>query len=169
MVSGTGRYRNFLGNQTASNTTATAHAKGKEVLRGPPPGFLAKDTLEVPQPSTRPTNPYPPRVEFLQECAYMLDAFILMVLILGVGGRNWNSILQLREYQRVTSLKEWFGASIFKDSMGELVTLKQQGLVEQYHDQFVENILEISPRNGFLTGATFTTRASPHQTTFIAA
>lgn len=39
-------FEKYLGNPTASNTTPNAQAKGKGVLRGPPPGFPAKDPLE---------------------------------------------------------------------------------------------------------------------------
>ncbi|KAK5803842.1 hypothetical protein PVK06_031491 [Gossypium arboreum] len=35
------------------------------------------------------------------------------------------------------SLQERFGSSLFQDPMAELVTLKQQGTVERYHDAFL--------------------------------
>lgn len=41
------------------------------------------------------------------------------------------------------ALKERFGSRMFKDSMAEMVTLRQKGTVEEYHDQFVSLLTQV--------------------------
>ncbi|KAK5771699.1 hypothetical protein PVK06_047937 [Gossypium arboreum] len=63
-------FEKYLGNTTASNTTTTIQAKGKGVLGGLPPRFLAKDNLKaLPQTAGQPT-PNSVRIKFLLECSY---------------------------------------------------------------------------------------------------
>lgn len=40
-------------------------------------------------------------------------------------------------------VKERFGSDIFQDPMKELVSLKQQGIVDQFHDKFVSLLNQI--------------------------
>lgn len=59
----------------SSSMVARTQARGKGILRGPPPGFPLKEPLEVPQHSlvTRMTNL--PRTQWgtLPKCSYRLD------------------------------------------------------------------------------------------------
>lgn len=43
----------------------------------------------------------------------------------------------------VHSLKERFRSNIFRDTMAELVTLKQQGSVDHFYDQFVSLLTQL--------------------------
>ncbi|KAG8483024.1 hypothetical protein CXB51_021869 [Gossypium anomalum] len=61
----------------------------------------------------------------------------------------------------VYSLRKRFRSSMLKDSVVELVTLKRKGTVEEYHNQFVEGILGVLLKRGFLTNSSSMTHGSP--------
>lgn len=60
-----------------------------------------------------------------------------MIVMLHLEGwaLNWHYFYTQKHYTYV--LKERFGTNVFKDTMMELVILKQLGTVEYFHEQFV--------------------------------
>ncbi|KAG8481532.1 hypothetical protein CXB51_026314 [Gossypium anomalum] len=105
------------------NTKAITQAKGKGVLGGPPPGFPAKESFEAPnnlsgsQTITHKGLGFPPN-ELIA-----MSALVLMELIFRASYAH--------------SINKHFEASVYKDVMTDLVTLRQHGIVEQYHDQLL--------------------------------
>ncbi|KAH1090549.1 hypothetical protein J1N35_017806 [Gossypium stocksii] len=130
----------YLGNPTPAASNAVAPTKGKGTLGADPPEFTPKNPLEA--PSGGPSHdPLPDMGSASMQSrlgpfdglgrSHKLDCprFDGTDFRGGLHKLNWTC------YAR--SLQERFGSSLFRDPMAELVTLKQQGTVERYHDPFL--------------------------------